>query len=341
MTTHKISWLNMPGYKPETWNPIIGCSKVSPGCDNCYAEKMAIRLSYMPDFQISSDYKLTLLPGNDNKPSGWNDHTIFREEYLLHPKRWKSPRMVFVCSMSDLFHENNDFDTIKKVYETMHSNDQHIFIVLTKRPERMYKFWVWLLDKVAGLGIQDVSSTTKDNVWIGVTAENQEQANKRIPILLQIPANKRFVSIEPMLESIDLNRIPAKYWGEEYDDLYNGLSLSALDGGKDTPTPWHLDWVICGGESGHKARPMHPDWVRSVRDQCKEAGTPFLFKQWGEWGEVPDYGSQKGKICFNSEGHHQWIPSVKGYSTMKKVGRTISGDLLDGKQHHEWPKINL
>lgn len=327
MTTHKISWLNMPGYKPETWNPIIGCSKVSPGCDNCYAEKMAIRLSYMPNKQLASDYQLTLMPNSENKPSGWNGHTIFRNEYLLQPKRWKTPRMVFVCSMSDLFHENNDFETIEKVYDTMHSNHQHIFIVLTKRPERMYKFWAWLLDKVAGLGIQDVSSTTKDNVWIGVTAENQEQANKRIPILLQIPAAKRFVSIEPMLAPVILKCVQDNYMqdfltGEFAGEGFNDIGYAAK-----------LDWVICGGESGSKARLMHPDWVRSVSDQCKYAGTPFFFKQWGTWcpeGTIKDYNFL--------------IPSkekVMGIDVMTRKPVVRNHDQLDGKQHHEWPKINL
>jgi len=279
---HPIGWLNMPGYKPETWNPVVGCSKVSPGCDNCYAERMAFRIAQMQlknhgknGYHYTEVSKLTSI--------GWTGETRLVYNQLNWPLVWKSPRMVFVCSMGDLFHESVSFETIEQIYDIMLSNKQHIFIVLTKRPERMCKFWDWLLRKTGGVSISDVSLKSKNNIWQGVTAENQEQANKRIPVLISIPAAKRFVSVEPMLGPVDLTKIPAKCWGEEYDDLYNGLSLSSLDGGKDTSTPWHLDWVICGGESGPKARPMHPDWVRSVRDQCAAAGTPFFFKQWGEW----------------------------------------------------------
>ena len=339
MTPHKISWLNMPGYKPETWNPIVGCTKVSPGCDNCYAERMAIRLAGMPDAQLSSDYKSVLMPGNDNKFTGWSGHTIFREEYLIRPKYWKTPRMVFVCSMGDLFHESVSFETIEQVYDAMYSNKQHIFIVLTKRPERAYRFWIWLLDKLAGLGIQDITPQPKDNIWFGATVENQEQANKRIPILLQIPHFKRFVSIAPMLDPIDFYDININ--GEFYHTLKGFGDISGGDFGKFNGPK--LDWVICGGESGSKARPMHPDWVRSLRDQCKEAGTPFFFKQWGEWmptsrpltsseiNVLPRYYASTGKFLQITE------PWCEYY----KAGKLKSGDKLDGQQHHEWQKINL
>lgn len=324
---HKISWLNMPGYKPETWNPFIGCTKISPACDHCYAERMAIRLAGMPDFQLSSDYQSVLKQNSDGKFSGWNGNTLFREEFAIKPKYWEAPRMIFVCSMSDLFHEKNSFEEIKEIYEIMHSNKKHIFIVLTKRPERAYKFWVWLLDKVAGLGIQDVKSTPNDNVWHGVTAENQEQLLKRVDILLQIPAAKHIVSIEPMLGNINFN-----VSGNDYSENYLTGIYHCEGMNEPCQTDRKLDWVIVGGESGPKARPMHPDWVRSVRDQCAAAGVPFFFKQWGEWKPFEDGDQCKTIFC--------WPGDSEVYlKIVSKVGRKAAGDLIDGKQHHEWPII--
>lgn len=314
---HKISWLNMPGFKPETWNPIVGCTKISPGCDNCYAEKFAFRLVNMLEKSKSETYHVYQNAANKQ---GWTGRTALNTDHIFLPLKWKSPRMIFVCSMGDIFHEHVPFHWIDWVYNIIRDCPQHRFIILTKRPERM-KEW------------SEMRTNIYNNLWLGVTAENQEQANKRIPILLSIPAEKHLVSIEPMLGPVDLTKIPAKYWGGEYDDLYNGLSLSSLDGGKDTSTPWHLNWVICGGETGPKARPMHPAWVRSVRDQCKQSGTPFFFKQWGEWLPI---------ATFNG---HQYLP-LGDYDLDTKYGfrkkkKQYTTNILYGKEHHEWPTINL
>jgi len=313
----------MPGYQPETWNPIVGCTKVSPGCDNCYAEKQAFIRAFNPN---TPQYKNVVVKHPLNpRYREWNGTTQLVNSALTKPMKWKKPRMIFVCSMGDLFHESVSFETIEKVYDVMYSNKQHIFIVLTKRPERAYQFWQWLLNKVAGVGIQDVCSTLKDNIWMGVTAENQEQANKRISILLHIPASKRLVSIEPMLGPIDFYDININ--GEFYHTLKGFGDISGGDFGQFNGPK--LDWVICGGETGPKARPMHPDWVRSVRDQCKEAGTPFFFKQWGTWcpeGTIKDYNFL--------------IPSkekVMGIDVMTRKPVVRNHDQLDGKQHHEWP----
>lgn len=293
---HPISWLNIPGYKGETWNPIIGCSHVSPGCDNCYAEKMAYRLMHMP---FTDYYQFVLADNGEIDPEKfrnipkWNGSTHLVKSQLIKPAKWKRPCAIFVCSMGDLFHESVSFEQINAVFSVMSDADQHIYIVLTKRPKRMAEFWEWKKQNCMG-----VTWSPKPNVWLGVTAENQQRVNERIPILLSIPAAKRFVSIEPMLTPIDLNRIPAKYWGKEFESGYDGINLGCLNGGKETKTPWHLDWVIVGGESGPKARPMHPDWVRSIRDQCRESNVPFFFKQYG---------------------------------------KKILGCELDGKTHHEFP----
>lgn len=306
MTTHKISWLNMPGYKPETWNPIIGCSKVSPGCDNCYAEKMALRLIHMP---FTDYYSYVLKDNRKGDPDQfkyipqWNGETHLVKSALTKPLTWKDPRMVFVCSMGDLFHETVPFQWIDSVFSVMSDNDQHIYVLLTKRPENILKFWQWKREQLG------FDWRPKDNVWIGVTAENQEQYNKRVFYLLKAPSAKRFVSIEPMLGPIDLYQMPGLFVNHK------------------------LDWVICGGETGHKARPMHPDWVRSVRDQCASANVPFFFKQWGTWQPA------QTTLGIQMLPWGDFEPDTKfGYNRKSKL---LANDTLDGKQHHEWPKINL
>lgn len=318
---HPIGWLNMPGYKPETWNPIVGCSKVSPGCDNCYALKMAKRIAGMERATGRINYRATLMPDENNIQKEWNGHTFLVNEAFQKPASWKSKRMVFVNSMGDLFHEGHLYEWIDHVFTVMSDNDQHIYILLTKRPEKMLKFWQWKRDQ------HGIDWRPKDNVWIGVTAENQEQADKRIPILLQIPASKRFVSIEPMLGPVDLINL----------DNGKADAFNHSNG--------QLDWVICGGETGHKARPMHPDWVRSLRDQCKAADVPFFFKQWGEWES--SWGAGNHLINVNTgeviKGNHNDVRAWKigGWEPVLRVGRKAAGNTLDGQQHHEWPKINL
>lgn len=323
---HKISWLNMPGYKPETWNPIVGCSKVSPGCDNCYAERMAFRIANMQlknhgknGYHYTEVSKLTSI--------GWTGETRFINEALRKPLAWREPRMIFVCSMSDLFHESVPFKWIDEVFiKVAVTHPKHLYIILTKRPERMVEYFKRPESKI----ITSFKGKPLQNIWLGVTAENQEQANKRIPILLQIPAAKRFVSIEPMLGPVNIaeackTSVIAKNFA------YGGVQ--------------ELHWVICGGESGPKARPMHPDWVRSVRDQCTSANVPFFFKQWGEW--QASWGAGNHLVNINTgetlKGNHNDIRAWKigGWEPVLRVGRKAAGDLLDEKQHHEWPKINL
>lgn len=313
MTEHKISWLNMPGYKPETWNPIIGCSKVSTGCDNCYAEKFAFRIVNMLEKSKSETYHVYQNAANKQ---GWTGRTALNTDHIDKPMKWKDKRMVLVCSMGDLFHENVPFEWIDAVFSVMSDNDQHIYILLTKRPHKVEAFFDW---KKNNLGFD---WAPKDNIWFGVTIENQEQANKRLPYLNYFYAAVKFVSVEPMLSAIDFSESIGETLKWHAGGLKNCIS-----------------WVICGGESGNKARPMHPDWVRFLRDQCRLAEVPFFFKQWGEWGIVSGLGNQKGKICFNSSGREQWLPSHFGYSVMKKIGRNAAGNLLDGEQHHNWPKL--
>lgn len=315
---HPISWLNMPGFKPETWNPIVGCSKVSPGCDNCYAEKQAFIRAFNPN---TPQYKSVVVKHPlDPRYRQWNGQTRFVDSMLLKPRKWKTPRIVFVCSMGDLFHESVPFETIECIIDQAAIYEgKHIFIILTKRPERMAEYFK---EYSLNYGLNKPIS----NVWLGVTAENQEQANNRIPILLSIPAAKRFVSIEPMLGPVELGVI---HHADAHIDALNGLYNSYPDGKWTQKSIEKLDWVICGGESGPKARPMHPDWVRSLRDQCQEANTPFFFKQWGTW--CPE-GTVENYHFLNSSKEVQM-----GNDVMTKKPIVRNHDTLDGKQYHNWP----
>ena len=206
-----------------TWNPVTGCTKVSPGCAYCYAEGITLR------FKRGGPY----LPGKT---------TIkLHHDRLEAPGKWKSSRRVFVNSMSDLFHDEVPFDFVREVFLRMAKYDQHIYQVLTKRPERMLEYVEW------GRG-----PDWPDHVWAGVSVENQHWADRRIPLLSQIPATVRFLSVEPLIKAV------------------------LLDGHLE-----HVQWVIVGGESGHKARPMNAEWAIRIRDDCLDAGVPFFFKQWG------------------------------------------------------------
>lgn len=210
----KIEWTD------ETLNPVTGCTKISPGCKNCYAERMAKRLQAMGQAKYKNGFEVTLHP-----------------EALQVPYRWTKSRMVFVNSMSDLFHEKVPTEFIIKTFQVMKDNPKHIFQILTKRPERMGKI-AWDLP-------------FSENVWLGVSVESQKYTS-RIYSLLDVGAKVHFLSCEPLLGPLDLN-------------------------------PWldELNWIIVGGESGPKARPMDPQWVLSIRDQCEKARVPFFFKQWG------------------------------------------------------------
>ena len=243
----KIEWCD------EVWNPVTGCSKISPGCEHCYAERMAKRLAGRCGYRKRYPFRVTVHKN--------------RMELPLH---WKKPRRVFVNSMGDLFHPDVSWEVIDKIYGTMWKASLHRFMILTKRPGKMLEYMVAppLASNAPGL-------KAMPHLWLGVTVENQEQAEKRIPVLLQIPAEKRFVSVEPMLGPVDLT-------GLKPSGITN---LDALFGLHGVGVPSHdcekIDWVICGGETGSGARPMQKDWVLNLRDQCVAAGVPFFFKGWG------------------------------------------------------------
>ena len=314
MTT-KIEWTDY------TWNPIVGCSKCSPGCQNCYAEKMGRRLA-----AIAANKNLLVINrgigryvsviGVDGK---WNGKTVLDighdiSDEIYKPLRLKKPRRIFVCSMSDLFHENVSDWAIEKVCRVQKEAPWHTYIWLTKRPEQMRDF---ILDYYG------VNGPGK-NVWCGVTVCNQDEADRKIPILLQTPASTHFVSIEPMLGEIDLENLPGLMGtGRHLDSLSSaGIEGSSIYGS--------LKWVIVGGESGHRARPMHPDWVRSVRDQCVSAKVPFFFKQWGD-GIF---------YCKNTAIHTFLLDGMFLRDAGWKAGDKKGGRTIDGKIYDQYPIID-
>jgi protein gp37 len=216
-TTSKIEWTE------QTWNPVTGCTKISPGCKNCYAETMAKRLKAMGASGYKSGFKLAL-----------------QQDRLEQPLRRSKPTVWFVNSMSDLFHEDVPDGYLDAVFQTIRQTPQHTYQVLTKRADR--------------LPIYFASRTVPGNVWLGVSVENRKHGKPRIEHLRNVSARIRFLSVEPLLE--DLGDL----------DLTN------------------IHWVIVGGESGSKARPMKPQWARRVQQQCEDAHVAYFFKQWGTWG---------------------------------------------------------
>ncbi|RLC38220.1 phage Gp37/Gp68 family protein [Candidatus Falkowbacteria bacterium] len=249
----KIAWTE------RTWNPAVGCSKISPGCKNCYAEKMAYRIA---STRGATGVKYSKLL---NGRAGWNGKVYCDEKALSIPKRWKQPSRIFVPSMGDLFHKEVSYDFIDKVYDTMLSCDWHTFQVLTKRPDIALDYYESVKADQAEIG-EPTAIDYAENIWFGTTAENQEMADKRIPILLQIPAAVRFVSVEPMLGPVDLYNKKRDYLGP-----ITGTKGQVLEDG--------LNWVIIGCESGPGARECKTEWVRGLVGQCQSASVPVFVKQ--------------------------------------------------------------
>jgi protein gp37 len=264
MKEHKIGWLNIPGYIPETWNPIVGCTKVSEGCEHCYAERMANRLASNP--KTAKKYNGVIDNGKWSGMTNFDMDTIFNHPY------WKKPRAFFVCSMGDLFHQTIPFHHIDNVMNLICSNPQHIYIVITKRPDRMAEYFAYLNSEMKDFEGYEAAP----NLWLGVTAENQQRANERIPVLLSIPAAKRFVSIEPMLGAIKLQlsmNEDAAYCVTKGFCKLAGFTFPEKDNS--------LDWVIVGGETGPGARVLDIDWIENLSQQCKTENVPFFLKSFG------------------------------------------------------------
>jgi protein gp37 len=361
-----------------TWNPIRGCSRVSEGCRNCYAEKVAYRFS-----GFGQPYEgLVRIGADGERRAEWNGRVEFVQKHLLDPLRWKPvltgiargegelrkkahkdgtvtvtrerPRRIFVNSMSDLFHENVPNEWIDKIFAVMALCPQHIFQILTKRPERMQKYLsdsgrademqkqiteLCLGEMSDRMHAQTMARLQKGwgglplkHVWLGVSVENQKAADERIPLLLQTPAAVRFISAEPLLGPVDL-------WKQLYVGPEGGIDFSYT-------RRQMLHLVIVGGESGPGARPMHPDWARSLRDQCVTAEVPFFFKQWGEWTQYnPElHGPYENKrfmyFCGRTLGPYEPNPDgtdLRDWARITRVGKKAAGAMLDGREWREFP----
>ncbi|WP_270375545.1 DUF5131 family protein [Marinicauda sp. Alg238-R41] len=405
----EIEWTHIPGYKGESWNPVVGCSVTSAGCTNCYAMKTAgNRLDGNPR---TPHYAGTTKPSKAG-PVWTGKIGKAPEKTLTAPLRWTKPRAVFVNSMGDLFHPNVPADWIDEVFAVMALCPQHIFMVLTKHPYRMRDYMrgikLGVVERVVelleihsgGLRLDNLAEARDgwerwwplSNVWLGVSAEDQDTADSRIPLLLETPAAARFVSCEPLLEAVDLtwlvdpdedadgvvdalrgsNWIDGTGWRDGWPGIIDlpryrygsgvGRRRYPQRGEEDSWEPatlrrrGKLDWVIAGGESGPGARPMHPDWVRSLRDQCAAAGTPFLFKQWGEYADHTERhaASQccdgRADLVLRADGkiigagaknigglvEHGW--QEQGAAWMCRVGKKAAGRTLDGVEHLAWPE---
>ncbi len=279
-----------------TWNPIVGCSVVSPGCAHCYAMRFAgARLAHLPLYD-------GLTQASKAGPV-WTGALRMNEKALDTPLRWKKPRRIFVNSMGDLFHEDVPDEWIDRVFAVMRFAPQHIFQVLTKRALRMRAYIESYPSRMRAAGLpvtEEPFCWPLENVWIGVSAEDQTRWDERVPHLLAAPAAVRFVSAEPLLDRIEPNMC----------DLMC------------------IDWLIVGGESGRGARPMHPDWARNLRESCAVTGTAFFFKQWGEWApiEPPQSDDDFGPGARLIDG--QW---------MRRDGKKAAGRVLDDREHNAFP----
>ncbi|MEY2335683.1 DUF5131 family protein [Acidithiobacillus ferrianus] len=278
-----IAWTN------ATWNPVTGCTKVSQGCKHCYAEREWGRLSVNP--------KATAYYGRE-----FTDIRCHPDRLTEGPIRWRKPRMILVNSMSDLFHEKVPFEFIDEVFEVINCSPMHTFQILTKRPERMLEYFqrseiAWAVDE-----------GPLDNIWLGVSVEDQATADERLPLLLQVPAAVRWVSAEPLLDSVEIN-FALKNRLDQHGNWRSGSGLA---------------WVVCGGESGPRARPMHAEWARKLRDDCAAAGVPFFMKQLGAAFVGPDDG-------FGLFGAVAPYTSAKTYAFKRLKDRA-------GANMEEWPE---
>ena len=307
MSEHsKIEWTD------HTFNPWSGCVKVSPACKYCYA---------------------AALPPAYRRHAVWGartDRMPASDSYWAQPLAWDRKARkagvrarVFCASTADVFEDRDDLDPLReRLWDLIQKTPNLDWLLLTKRPEVMFcwsEYYPW-----------------PSNAWAGTTVESQEWADRRIPWLLKVPAQIRFVSVEPMLGAVDLTSI-------NYD---NGIcEINSLTGDHGVYRPLQgrsearLSWVIAGGESGPNARPSHPDWFRSLRDQCREAGVPFLFKQNGEWVQMSQSTNQGLWVLPNGTTKRHWIGDPGPSAYMVKVGKANAGRLLDGIEHNEFPEV--
>ena len=292
----KIEWTD------STWNPIRGCSMAKGselgGCLNCYAARLNARnLPNLKSPTTGEPFARILESG-----PRWTGKVEIIPSTLKLPLQWKQPQRIFVNSQSDLFHEDLPFDDIDRVMAVISEAERHTFQVLTKRPEIAIRYF-----ESRSHGFVQRSL---ERIWLGVSAEDQKTADVRVPILLQLPAALRFISYEPALGPVSLEN-----------------SLKPCTAGC-------VNWVIAGGESGPGARPAHPDWFRSMRDQCAAAAVPFFFKQHGNWTATSAY--TEDQITAKLSARYMSLNGI----VVKNVGKASAGAVLDGREHRECPSFH-
>lgn len=321
----KIEWTD------STWNPITGCSVTSPGCKHCYAMQLAgTRLKH-------HESRAGLTQDTSAGPV-WTGEVRFNAQWLDQPLHWGKPRMIFVCAHADLFHESVPDEWIDKVFSVMALAGRHTFQVLTKRAKRMREYCSDLTRDRIEEAAREMGYTFRHsgawmlalplpNVWLGVSVEDQKRADERIPELLATPAAVRWVSAEPLLGPVLIDTLLCEMPEDEDGAPYLGP----------------IDWVVVGGESGPKARPMHPHWARDLRDQCADAGVPFLFKQWGEWipegqtlSEPARLDPYRRRWCDIEDGDDRYTQTGVA---VHPVGKKAAGRLLDGVLHDGYPEV--
>lgn len=334
-----------------TWNPITGCTLVSDGCRHCYAAELAAtRLSKHPS-------RAGLARRNAAGEAKFTGEVRFNKQWLDQPLRWRRGRHIFVCAHGDLFHESVPDDWIDQVFAVMALSPQHIFQVLTKRPERARRYfeggpWMdWVQHFPEPPTCLEASEVDErgalPNVWLGTSVENQETAEARIPELMATPAAVRFVSAEPLLGPVELDDLVIDV-GRPGEWHVNCLDNDGLHPDDDPHFRGAtIDWVIVGGESGRHARPMHPDWARALRDQCRVASVPFFFKQWGAWAPGEVAGPNKRAIDVATWWDDAWLLERVGKANpdqhydeepdVFRVGKKAAGRLLDGREWSEVP----
>lgn len=337
-----------------TWNPVTGCTRVSPGCQHCYAERLSYRFAKV----AGSKFEGTASNCSVGSKPRWTGKVICHERELGVPLGWRKPRRIFVNSVSDTFHERVPDEFIDRMFAVMALTPWHTYQVLTKRPERAMRY-LSTTDTIGGdarnddvavaaFALRDELSTRDrlafsdeecfvqpdrwplPNVWLGTSVEDQARAEERIPWLLQCPAAVRFLSCEPLLGPVVLP-----------DGIGEG----------------QIHWVISGGESGPGARPVHPDWVRAIRDQCVGAGVPFFFKQWGDWtphNVVVPFGDLNAdcdadRVRLIHPGNETMMQvhkmsggrsTIPGSRYVRRVGKKAAGRFLDGRMWDEMPIVH-
>lgn len=323
-----ISWTD------ATWNPVRGCSRVSEGCRNCYAERVAARFS-------GPGQPYEGLADRDRRGSKWTGVVRLVEDHIEDPIRWKAPRRIFVNSMSDLFHESLEDEQIDLVFAAMLLAPHHTFQVLTKRADRMRRYFEaddlyervlasagYFRRKRPGLnqiGISDPAKHPARWIWLGVSVENQAAADERIPELLRTPAAVRFLSCEPLLGAVDISAwMQACRCGGYFSRSHNpSRGCPRHEVGK---RDHQLSWVIAGCESGPGARPCDVAWLRSLRDQCAAAGVHYFLKQAKGW----------------DHGRTEMVAMGVGFGdgSKHKAGEVIELPYLDGLQHAAFPEVH-